>query len=367
VVATIVDEEREYSLRFAHSESLRLHFGGPFAEWMEEHAAQVVGGLRAASIISLPLTGVVLALGTGGMAAAAAAAAAAAPLFMHSALVLGSEAVLLLFGKKGDVQKHAADENGQEPNALGKIVQPHKYPLQASAALDIMGEVSHIWYGVERFMAGDASGAVELAEEAVANPHDPHGFAPEWAQNMFEGHDHGAHAPGDMSVHGHSHTGYTPIIHGVLGVAAHLPLLLGRSHKPHSHLRELTGDSLRTEITKESEQSLRFGSSESKAVGAGGGLIEWVKDNPVAVASTLQFAMAAAMLVGGLLEMMPGYIVAGALLATAAVIQGVFVKKHEYAPQHKGEGEQAEPDTHVRDIEHTQERVQQPTHSHLQH
>jgi|GEM_PF-3239421 len=356
--------KKQAPLYFEDSSHSMVGMDGLTVDTLRDNAPRVVGGLRLSSILM---------------------AAAAHPLLgMHALFVLGSESVLLLFGNRQQVEKHKAENNDtQTPNPLSKAVQPHKYPLESSAALDVIGEIPHFLLGagilmgvdmpwVESFLGEEAAAqaAEALGEcppgheshciDGVHTPHTELPSAPERpnfaerpqtlsfqdsleaararAEELAAGGaaptapeavtDTTPEASPDAISHVHL-TGGALMLHGALGVMAHLPLWLFGPEKAGHHAGHLdfVGDDIAPSHVQE---SLEFAESKSKIVGTEDkGLMQWFRDNQVAISSVLQVAIGVTMMVAvGMPDM---YRLAGIPLIAAGALQAAFVTKSDFS------------------------------------
>ena len=357
-MATNANHITDTDLQFRSTEHKVLGMEGPLVDTFRDNAPRIVGALRLGSILM---------------------ASVAHPLLgLHAAFVLGSEAILLLFGNKKSVEKHKTEE-GEQPlfGPLGKVAQPHKYPIEASAAFDVLGEIAHLLLGVS-IVFGVAIPGLEmwLGEGAVAEAgatgdthaahasHEGHGHGAEACEDgvWHEGHGHchpsGENAPRSFApwlsqqhpmappaaptpaptaavtdLHaGHNHpSGIALMVHGALGVFGHLPLWLFGPEKNGKKVNavDFNGDNV---STKDMDESLEFAQSESKIVGTEDkGLMQWFKDNQVVISSVLQMAMGVTMMVAT--GMPQAYQLAGIPLFIAGAIQAVFVNKRDFSAE----------------------------------
>lgn len=159
-------------LQFHSAEHKVLGMEGPMVEALRDNAPKAVGGLRLTSILMASVAHPMLAA--------------------HGFFVFASEAVLLLFGSKKSVEKYKGYEDENESlNPLSKAIRPHKYPLESSSALDIIGEVPHFILGASMVYGLDLGETTKdflewfLGEEIHETADGTH------AGHNHDGHDHG--------------------------------------------------------------------------------------------------------------------------------------------------------------------------------
>jgi hypothetical protein len=174
---------------------------GPLIDKLRDNAPRIVGALRLVSILM---------------------ASVAHPLLgLHAVFVLGSEAVLLLFGNRKSVAKHQKGVQDKPlPGPIGKALQPHKYPIESSAALDVLGEIPHLILGASMVLNLDITGIESLLGESVSDI----------------GHSGGGHDPAShLSTTGseHAHTA-TQVADTSPTVAPEAPGNVTQAH-PHNH------------------------------------------------------------------------------------------------------------------------------------
>ena len=366
----MTDTATQEPLVFAQSDSKTLGAEGSFMDTLKDNGPQVIGGLRLAGLIAAAMTGNEF-------------------LVAHTMFVLASEVVLLMFAHKDKIQEaRETTPDETDPNVVEKVAQPHKYPLETSAALDFLGELSHIGFGAQLMgWLGGGAEAPDVPSTTDALLDDAEEGRDTCPEGLYE-HKHGEHVhcsftpqrpaflpdePIDATEsaeaatdttedthdheaehgHGHDHdhfkqAGLIGILHGGFGVLAPLPLLLFGPEKDkkghgHSHL-DLTGEDFvepeasaqkREDVTP--DDGLVFQQSESQTVGTkGDGILGWIQDHQVMISSVLEFGLGMTML------FMPGaalpgndewYRIGGAIIATAAALQPILITKRDYSAE----------------------------------
>lgn len=330
------------SLHFSSAEHSVLGMNGSAMDTLRDNAPAVVGAFRLVSILM---------------------ASVAHPLtLMHGFFVLGSEVILLLYGNRNDIEKHKkTQKNTPSPGPIGKVFEPHKYPIESSAAFDVMGEIPHFILGAGMILGWEMGGVASFIGESLpttcppgteAVPHGNHfhcnpieGVAampqigdPDYAEKLnkwLEAQQSGTATPINASGHNHL-TGMALMIHGALGVLGHLPLwLLGpEKNKSSPAAIDLVGDDLMP--TKPTQTKLEFAQSTSTVVGSlGGDVKQWFTDNQVMISSVLQAAMAVSMFMATGMPVI--YQLAGIPLLAGAVLQGALVSKADFSAEAKKE------------------------------
>ena len=325
-------------LRFAQSAHQQLGMRTSAIQGIKDNAPAIVGAMRlGAALLPLAAVGV-------GIEDPSALEGALPFLSIHGAGLVGSELILLANGSKEKRQKVAQEYSGQ-PDAPDwrKPLNPERYPLESSAALDIVGEAAMILGGALMLGGFMTEGLADifglhthgtdaelLAEDCVDHSRDLPEFAPRFvppafAETLDMPHNHVHCEDIAGATHDHSHNGgWAFILHGLVGMAAHLPIVFG---KEGAHTHNLFSDELseHSRSQKETKQSLTFAQSSSEQVGVVGQAFNVVKDNPIAVASALQAAVGVSLMVA--FPASWSLMASGAIIAASAVLQGFLVRK----------------------------------------
>ena len=367
------------SLQFESSDHNMVGLEGDAIDKMRDNAPSIVGGLRLGSVLMM---------------------AVGHPLsFIHGLFVLGSEAVLLLYGNKEHIEQQKEESKGDEPaGVMTKAFNPKKYPIESSAAMDTIGEMSHLILGIALLAGVDLSDwdvllghEAELTSEACVDLIDhgnhidcvaadgtitiqplteaadgtpsrpsPPSFTDPDFDAKFEAFqqaqeaaklaaEEAVSATSDIAAQAEESSnakralGAGLTIHGVLGTLAHAPLWLLGTEKEGKQTDDvdLSGDDI---IPQSHPTSLEFSKSESNIVGAEDkGLIEWFKDNQIAISSVLQIALGATLL--ATTGFGPIYQAAGIPLMAAGALQAAFVRKRDFSADVDAE-EQTENQVH---------------------
>lgn len=359
-------------LHFESSDHHVLGMQGPLIDKLRDNAPRVVGGLRLVSILM---------------------ASVAHPLLgLHALFVLGSEVVLLLFGNRERIEGYKTPE-GEKPflGPIGKALQPHKYPIESSAALDVLGEIPHLILGASIVFNWDIGGIESLLGESPpdatstaltdecgdgmqpvqhgghvdclpldALPPAPSPFEENYVEKYTQWQmDVEAAKQAALEGAGHQHlTGIALTVHGALGVLGHLPLWLFGPEKTQQANERVDRAGNKATSTPSSE-GLEFAEAKSTVVGAlgAGNVLQWFTNHQVMISSVLQAAMAVTMMVAtGMPDI---YQLAGVPLLAGAVLQGMLVNKADFSAEAKKKKKQLDPtpertvQSHVHSVAYT--------------
>lgn len=312
------------SLQFSRSAHQQLGMGKGWMANIQDNAPALVGAMRLGAAL-LPVAAGVL-----GWDDPDVLKEALPFLSIHGAGLVGSELILLANGSKEKRQQAAKEYAGvpEEPD-WRKPLNPKRYPLESSAALDVVGESAMVLggalmlFGIMPDWLESALGIHEHgAEMADCVEHETEALPSfsSFTPPAFDGaHDHVHCDTANDELHNHA-GGFAVLAHGAVGLLAHLPIIFGKEGA-HTH-----AFSEHSKAADDKKDSLTFAKSTSKKVGVVGRAFEGLKDNPIAVASALQAAVGVSLILA--FPASWSLMASGAIITASAVLQGLFVRKN---------------------------------------